>query len=91
MSIVDFHECGFAILASDFFRGCLRRYGVQLQYLPPNTVLQLAGFILVCEAFLGIAPNKDLFWKVFEVVTYKAHGSDCSVLAPMGGMKLQTR
>jgi hypothetical protein len=45
----------------------------------------------VCEAFLGIAPNKDLFWKVFVVKTHKAHGSDGSVLALMGGMNLQTR
>ena len=44
----------------------------------------------MCEAFLGIAPNKDLFWKVFEVKTHKAHGSDGNVLAPVGGMNLQT-
>jgi hypothetical protein len=52
-------------------------------------VSQLAGFIVVCKAFLGIAPNKDLFQKVFKVKTRKAHGSDGSVLAPMGGMNLQ--
>ena len=52
-------------------------------------MLELAGFVIVCEAFLGIAPNKDLFRKVFEVKTHKAHGSDGNVLAPMGGMNLQ--
>lgn len=45
----------------------------------------------MCEAFLGIAPNKDLFWKVFEVTTRKVHGSDGSVLAFVGGMNLQMR
>ena len=30
-------------------------------------VLQLAGFMVVCEALLGIEPNKDLFRRVFEV------------------------
>ena len=61
MSFVDFHERGFVILASDFFHGFLCEYGVQLQHLPPNAVLQLAGFVVVHEAFLGIEPNKDLF------------------------------
>jgi hypothetical protein len=52
-------------------------------------VSQLAGFIIVCEAFLGIAPNKDLFRRVFEVKTHKVHGSDGGVLAPVGEMNLQ--
>ena len=46
------------------------------------------GFVVMCEAFLGIAPNKDLFWRVFEVKTQKAHGLDGSVLALVGGMNL---
>ena len=43
----------------------------------------------MCEAFLGIAPNKNLFLMVFEVKTHKAHGSDGSVFAPMVEMNLQ--
>ena len=46
------------------------------------------GFVVMCEAFLGIAPNKDLFRKVFEVKTHKAHGLDGSVFALLGGMNL---
>jgi hypothetical protein len=42
----------------------------------------------VCEAFLGIAPNKDLFQRIFEVKTRKVHGSDGSVLTPVGRMNL---
>jgi len=88
VSFVDFHECGFVILASDFFHGFLREYGIQLQHLPPNVVLQLVGFVVVCEAFLGTEPNEDLFWRAFEVKTHKAHGSDGVVLALMGGMNI---
>ena len=47
--------------------------------------------MVVCDSFLGIAPNKDLFQRVFEVKTRKAHGLDGSVLAPMGGINLQMR
>ena len=43
----------------------------------------------MCEAFLEIAPNKDLFRRVFEVKTRKVHGLDGSVLALVGGMNLQ--
>ena len=54
-------------------------------------MLQLSGFVVVCEAFLGIEPNKDLLRRVFEVKTHKVHGSDGSVLAPVGGMNIQIR
>jgi len=52
-------------------------------------VSQLAGFVVVCEVFLGIAPNKDLFQRVFEVKTRKVHGSNGGMLAPVGEMNLQ--
>lgn len=52
-------------------------------------MLELEGFIVVCEAFLGIKPNKDLFRWVFEVKTHKAHGSDGGMLAPTSGMNIQ--
>ena len=48
----------------------------------------LHGFVIMCEAFLGIAPNKDLFQRVFEVKTRKVHGLDDDALAPMGRMNL---
>ena len=59
--MTDFHEHGFTVLVSDFLYGFLREYGVQLQHLPPNVVLQLAGFVVIYEDFLGIESNKDLF------------------------------
>ena len=54
-------------------------------------VLQLVGFVVVYEAFLGIDPNKDLFWWVFKVKTCKAHGSIGGMLAPVGRMNIQMR
>ena len=52
-------------------------------------VSQLVDFVIVFEAFLGIAPNKDLFWRVFEVKTHKVLGSDGGMFSPMGEMNLQ--
>ena len=88
VSFIDFHKRGFGIPTSDFLCGFLREHGVQLQHLSPNAVLQQVGFIIMCEAFLGIAPNKDLFYGVFEVKPRKVHGSDGGALAPVGGMNL---
>jgi hypothetical protein len=88
VSFTDFHECGIVIPASDLLRGFLCEYEVQLQHLPRNKVSQLAGFVVVCEAFLGIDPNKDVFWRIFEVKTHKVHSSDGGMLAPMDGMNI---
>jgi hypothetical protein len=62
VSFTDFHERGFGIMASDLLHGFLHEYGVQLQHIPPNGLLQLTGFMVIYNAFLGIEPNKDLFW-----------------------------
>lgn len=61
VSFIDFHERGFVIPISDFFHGFLYKYGIQLQHLPPNVVLQLARFIVVCEAFLGSSLTRIYF------------------------------
>ena len=45
--------------------------------------------MVICEAFLAIEPNKDMFQWVFEVKTRKAHSSDGGVLAPVGAMNIQ--
>jgi hypothetical protein len=88
VSFTDFHERGFTILTLDFFHGFLHEYGIQLQHLPPNAMLRLAGFVVVYEAFLGIEPNMDLFQRVFEVRTRKAHGSDDGMLAQVSEMNI---
>ena len=89
VSFTNFHKHGFMVPVFDFLYVFLHEYGVQLQHLPPNAVSLLAGFIIMCEAFLGIGPNKDLFQRVFKVKPRKVHGSDGGVLAPMGGMNHQ--
>jgi hypothetical protein len=48
VSFTDFHKRGSGIPAFDFLHGFLHENGVQLHHLPPNAVLQLASFIVVC-------------------------------------------
>lgn len=65
-----FFYCGFSLGTSEFFRGILDYYGIKIFHLNPNSVLHIAIFIHVCEAFLGIYPHFNLFRRIFSL---KAH------------------
>jgi hypothetical protein len=60
VSFTHFHEQGFRTPASNFFRGLLHYYGIELQNLNPNLILQITVFITLCEGYLGIKPNFTL-------------------------------
>jgi hypothetical protein len=53
---------GLSRPAHKFLRGLLFVYGMQLHHLTPNSLLHIAYFITLCEAFLGIDPHWVL-WK----------------------------
>jgi hypothetical protein len=53
--------------ASRFMRGLCYHYGVELHNFSPNTISQAATFIGVCEGFLGISANWDLWVHLFRV------------------------
>jgi hypothetical protein len=53
---------GFSLHAHEFLHGLLFVYGVQLHQLTPNSILHIACFVTLCEAFLGINPHWGL-WK----------------------------
>jgi hypothetical protein len=59
---VPFLIRGLALLASPFFRGLLDFYSLNLTHLNPNSILQIAMFVQLCEAFLGILHHFGL-WK----------------------------
>jgi hypothetical protein len=54
--------CGLSFPAHEFLRGLLFVYGVQLHQLTPNSILNIACFVTLCESFLGIEPHWTL-WK----------------------------
>jgi hypothetical protein len=64
ISFAHFHERGFGMPTSNFFCGLLHYYGIDLQNLNPNSVLQIAVFIALCEGHLGIRPNFAI-WKYY--------------------------
>jgi hypothetical protein len=65
LSFVSFHERGFGVPASRFMRALLHYYGVELHNLNPNFIAQAAIFTAVCEGFLGIDPQWDLWTHLF--------------------------
>ena len=48
-----------------FLRGLLEFYGLQLHHLTPASILHIAGYVALCELFLGVEPH---FRVVEEVV-----------------------
>jgi hypothetical protein len=66
VSFTRFHEHGFTAPASRFLRGLCYHYGVELQNFTPNAISQAATFVGVCEGFLGIPVNWDLWVHLFR-------------------------
>jgi hypothetical protein len=65
VSFMRFHERGFTAPASRFMRGLCYHYGVELQNFTPNAISQATTFVGVCEGFLGIPVNWDLWVHLF--------------------------
>jgi hypothetical protein len=66
VSFVHLHERGFTAPASRFMWGLCHHYGVELHNFSPNTISQAARFVAVCEGFLGIPVNWDLWVHLFR-------------------------
>jgi hypothetical protein len=65
VSFIRFHERGFTAPASRFMRALCYHYVVELHNFTPNTISQAAMFVGVCEGFLGILVNWDLWVHLF--------------------------
>jgi hypothetical protein len=70
VSFIRFHERGFTAPASRFMRALCHHYDVELQNFAPNAISQAATFVGVCEGFLGIPVNWDLWVHLFRVELY---------------------
>jgi len=57
----DFFKRGFGVPVHPFLQGLLLYYEIGICNLHPNSILLVATFIHLCEAFVGIEPHFDLF------------------------------
>ena len=60
-----FYARGLGHPAHPFLLGLLEGWKIGLHHLNPIGMLHIAGFVTVCEAFLGIDPHVDLFREMF--------------------------
>jgi hypothetical protein len=58
---------GLSFPPSYFPKGVLRYYRLQLHHIAPNSFTALAGFVALCEGYLGISPRGDLFRLYFNI------------------------
>jgi hypothetical protein len=65
VSFFHLHERSFTASASRFMRGLCYHYGVELHNFTPNAISQAATYVGVCEGFLGIPVNWDLWVHLF--------------------------
>jgi hypothetical protein len=56
-----YFPAGLGLPASDFLRGVLAFYEIELTHLAANSLLQISIFVHLCEAFLGIDPHLGLW------------------------------
>jgi hypothetical protein len=93
VSFIRFHERGFAAPASRFLRGLCYHYGVELQNFAPNAISQAATSVSVCEGFLGIPVNWDLWVHLFRAELHTLPASELRTrrTARAGGLALLVR
>jgi hypothetical protein len=74
--LVSFHERGFTAPASRFMRALCHHYGVELHNFALNAISQAATFVGVCEGFLGIPVNWDLWIHLFRAEPFTQQTSE---------------
>jgi hypothetical protein len=55
--LASFYEYGFVFPPHPFVRGILFYYGLELQNIHSNTILRIACFVTLCEAYLSMAAH----------------------------------
>ncbi|KAK1632398.1 hypothetical protein QYE76_006713 [Lolium multiflorum] len=78
---------GLSLPAHEFLLRLLRTYEIQLWQLTPNSILHVAVFITLCEAFLGIEPHFGLWKKIFYVKRYNSSNGSFVI----GGVRFVAR
>jgi hypothetical protein len=68
----DHFPWGFALPASSFMRQFLDHFHLQPHHLGANAMMTLAAFAALCEAYLGIWPNVELFHRLTYFKTQTA-------------------
>ena len=81
-------ERGFGLSASTFFRTFLEFFGLQPHHLGTGAIVQLSGFVTLCEGYLGVEPTIDLWAHFFSL---KQQGPSAGEFADCGAAVISKR
>jgi hypothetical protein len=62
---------GLGLLPSQFLVAVMSHLGCQLVHLNMNDVAALSCFTMLCECWLGIVPDNNLFWYFYSLARYE--------------------
>ena len=82
--LVPYLMRGLGFPIHPFLRGLLEFYGLQLHNLTPASILHIAGFVALCELFLGVEAHFALWKRLFCLVPRSQEGS----IYQVGGAEL---
>jgi hypothetical protein len=68
--LCSFFQCGFGLPTGEFLCGLLHHYKIELLHLNPNSIIQIAIFVHLCETFLGVPPNFPLL-KIYFLLKHQ--------------------
>jgi hypothetical protein len=93
VSFIRHHERGFTASMSHFMCGLCYHYEVELHNFAPNAISQVATFVGVCEGFLGIPVNWDLWVHLFhaELHTFATPEARVRLAVRAGGLSILLR
>ena len=81
-------EHGFRLPVSTFFRAFLEFFGLQPHHLGAGAIVQLSGFVTLCEGYLGVEPTIDLWARFFSL---KQQGPSAGEFADCGTAVISKR
>jgi hypothetical protein len=67
VTFVAFYERGFGVPLHWFLCSLLQQYSLELHNLTPSGVLHIMAFMTLCDAYMGIDPQVDLWNYFFRV------------------------
>jgi hypothetical protein len=93
VSFIRHHERGFTAPARRFMRGLCYHYRVELHNFAPNAISRATTFIGICEGFLGIPVNWDLWIHFFRAELHTVATSKTRVRRAVraGGLTFSVR
>ena len=84
VSLVPYLLRGLGFPIHPFLRGLLEFYGLQLHNFTPASILHIAGYVALCELFLGCEAHFELWRRLFCLVPRTQKGS----LYQVGGAEI---